>query len=113
MRPGDYGTQIIHVQIVILGHCYFQFVAAPDKLWFLVEIYSFVDYFTIPPSFVAIVLNRNWLGKYANIVPYLLLFKKSYLYAQMLLSCLMTYFKKRYICMLLLVASILLYEVLP
>ena len=40
-----------------------QFVAAPDKLWFLVEIYSFVDYFTIPPSFVAIYLNRNWLGK--------------------------------------------------
>lgn len=87
------------MQIVILGHCYFQFVAAPDKLWFLVEIYSFVDYFTIPPSFVAIVLNRNWLGKYANIVPYLLLFKKSYLYAQMLLSCLMTYFKKdTYVC---------------
>ena len=43
---------------------YFQFVAAPDKLWFLVETYSFVDYFTIPPSFVAIYLNRNWLGKY-------------------------------------------------
>ena len=41
---------------------YFQFVAAPDKLWFLVEVYSFVDYFTIPPSFVAIYLNRNWLG---------------------------------------------------
>lgn len=39
-----------------------QFVAAPDKLWFLVEIYSFVDYFTIPPSFVAVYLDRNWLG---------------------------------------------------
>jgi len=38
-------------------------VAAADKLWFLVEIYSFVDYFTIPPSFVAIYLNRNWLGR--------------------------------------------------
>ena len=45
-------------------HFYFQFVAAPDKLWFLVELYSFVDYFTIPPSFVAIYLNRNWLGKW-------------------------------------------------
>ncbi len=43
--------------------CPSQFVAAPDKLWFLVEIYSFVDYFTIPPSFVAIYLNRNWLGE--------------------------------------------------
>lgn len=38
-------------------------MAAPDKLWFLVEIYSFVDYFTIPPSFVAIYINRNWLGE--------------------------------------------------
>lgn len=47
------------------SNLYFQFVAAPDKLWFLVEIYSFVDYFTIPPSFVAIYLNRNWLGKSA------------------------------------------------
>ena len=45
----------------------FQFVAAPDKLWFLVETYSFVDYFTIPPSFVAIYLNRNWLGKFVKI----------------------------------------------
>lgn len=41
----------------------FQFVAANDKLWFWVELFSFVDYFTIPPSFVAIYLDRNWLGK--------------------------------------------------
>ena len=40
----------------------FQFVAAGDKLYFLLEVYSFVDYFTIPPSFVAIWFNRNWLG---------------------------------------------------
>ncbi|CAG5125269.1 unnamed protein product, partial [Candidula unifasciata] len=38
------------------------FVAANDKLWFWVELFSFVDYFTIPPSFVAIYLDRNWLG---------------------------------------------------
>lgn len=41
-----------------------QFVAAPDKLSFLVEIFSIVDYLTIPPSFLAIYLNRNWLGEY-------------------------------------------------
>jgi len=41
-----------------------QFLAAPDKLSFLFEIFSLVDYFTIPPSFVAIYLNRNWLGAY-------------------------------------------------
>uniref|UniRef100_A0A915IRK7 BK channel n=1 Tax=Romanomermis culicivorax TaxID=13658 RepID=A0A915IRK7_ROMCU len=38
------------------------FIAAPDKVWFLLEVYSFVDYFTIPPSFVAIYLQRNWIG---------------------------------------------------
>nr|AWJ68271.1 putative large conductance calcium-activated potassium channel BKKCa 1 [Hirudo verbana] len=41
---------------------FIRFVAAPEKLSFLVELYSLVDYFTIPPSFVAIYLNRNWLG---------------------------------------------------
>ena len=39
-----------------------QFIAASDKVWFLLDVYSFVDYFTIPPSFVAIHLQRNWLG---------------------------------------------------
>lgn len=43
-------------------------MAAPDKLWFLVEIYSFVDYFTIPPSFVAIYINRNWLGELLDLL---------------------------------------------
>lgn len=45
------------------GLTWFQFIAASDKVWFLLETYSFVDYFTIPPSFVAIYLERNWLGK--------------------------------------------------
>ncbi|KAK6018774.1 hypothetical protein OSTOST_15617, partial [Ostertagia ostertagi] len=40
----------------------FQFIAASDKVWFLLELYSFIDYCTIPPSFVAIYLQRNWLG---------------------------------------------------
>jgi len=42
-----------------------QFIAASEKLSFLVELFSLVDYFTIPPSFVAIYLNRNWLGQHA------------------------------------------------
>ncbi|RZF41590.1 hypothetical protein LSTR_LSTR000304 [Laodelphax striatellus] len=33
-----------------------------DKLWFMLEMYSFVDYFTIPPSFVSIYLDRTWIG---------------------------------------------------
>ena len=40
-----------------------QFIAASEKLSFLIELFSLVDYFTIPPSFVAIYLNRNWLGE--------------------------------------------------
>ncbi|CAF0722248.1 unnamed protein product [Didymodactylos carnosus] len=41
----------------------FNFVAAQDKLKFwCLDIHSFVDYFTIPPSFTAIVLGRNWIG---------------------------------------------------
>lgn len=43
-----------------------QFIAASDKLWFMLEMYSFVDYFTIPPSFVSIYLDRTWIGKYLN-----------------------------------------------
>mgnify|MGYP004577101593 CR=1 FL=1 len=42
--------------------CVWQFIAASDKLWFMLEMYSFVDYFTIPPSFVSIYLDRTWIG---------------------------------------------------
>lgn len=30
-------------------------------------MYSFVDYFTIPPSFVSIYLDRTWIGKIRSI----------------------------------------------
>ena len=40
----------------------FQFLAASDKFWFMLDHYSFVDYFTIPPSFVSIYLDRTWIG---------------------------------------------------
>ncbi|XP_033609663.1 calcium-activated potassium channel slowpoke isoform X19 [Cryptotermes secundus] len=41
---------------------FIRFIAASDKLWFMLEMYSFVDYFTIPPSFVSIYLDRTWIG---------------------------------------------------
>ena len=41
----------------------FQFIAANDKLLFWLEVNSFVDFFTIPPVFVSVYLNRTWLGK--------------------------------------------------
>ncbi|CAH1794980.1 unnamed protein product [Owenia fusiformis] len=57
-------TQQVDLAFNIFFMIYFfiRFVAAADKFWFLLELFSFVDYFTIPPSFVAIYLNRNWLG---------------------------------------------------
>ena len=45
-----------------LSDVFLQFIAASDKFWFMLELFSFVDYFTIPPSFVSIYLNRNWIG---------------------------------------------------
>ncbi|XP_061193987.1 calcium-activated potassium channel subunit alpha-1-like isoform X1 [Saccostrea echinata] len=48
--------------VFFLIYFFIRFVAANDKLLFWLEIFSFVDYFTIPPSFVAIYLDRNWLG---------------------------------------------------
>jgi hypothetical protein len=53
--------------LLINDVCYFslQFIAASDKFWFMLEMYSFVDYFTIPPSFVSIYLDRTWIGKIA------------------------------------------------
>jgi len=52
-----------HCAHVCVCVCVWQFIAASEKLSFLIELFSLVDYFTIPPSFVAIYLNRNWLGQ--------------------------------------------------
>ncbi|CAO2590653.1 Calcium-activated potassium channel subunit alpha-1 [Lemmus lemmus] len=40
-----------------------RFIAANDKLWFWLEVNSVVDFFTVPPVFVSVYLNRSWLGK--------------------------------------------------
>ncbi|KAK3091427.1 hypothetical protein FSP39_019809 [Pinctada imbricata] len=48
--------------VFFMIYFFIRFVAANDKLLFWMELFSFVDYFTIPPSFVAIYLDRNWLG---------------------------------------------------
>ena len=45
---------------------FIRFIAASDKFWFMLELYSFVDYFTIPPSFVSIYLDRTWIGTRAK-----------------------------------------------
>ena len=57
-------TQQIDLAFNIFFMIYFfiRFIAASDKFWFMLELYSFVDYFTIPPSFVSIYLDRTWIG---------------------------------------------------
>ncbi|XP_076350891.1 calcium-activated potassium channel slowpoke-like isoform X2 [Tachypleus tridentatus] len=57
-------TQQIDLALNIFFMVYFfiRFIAASDKLWFMLELYSFVDYFTIPPSFMSIYLDRTWIG---------------------------------------------------
>ena len=55
----------IHWTVKFVGATWqwcWQFIAAPDKFWFLLELHSFVDYFTIPPSFLSIYTNRGWIG---------------------------------------------------
>ena len=57
-------TQQIDLAFNIFFMVYFfiRFIAASDKFMFMLELYSFVDYFTIPPSFVSIYLDRTWIG---------------------------------------------------
>ncbi|XP_075589222.1 calcium-activated potassium channel slo isoform X6 [Dermatophagoides farinae] len=57
-------TQQVDLALNIFFMVYFfiRFIAASDKLWFMLELYSFVDYFTIPPSFVSIYVDRTWIG---------------------------------------------------
>ncbi|XP_071951979.1 calcium-activated potassium channel subunit alpha-1-like isoform X12 [Antedon mediterranea] len=48
--------------IFFLLYFILRFVANQEKLWCWVSIASIVDFFTIPPIFVSIVLGRTWIG---------------------------------------------------
>ncbi|KAI0979892.1 hypothetical protein GJ496_001934 [Pomphorhynchus laevis] len=48
--------------IFFLIFFFIRFIAAYNKLAFWFELSSLVDFFTVPPSFVALFLHRNWLG---------------------------------------------------
>ncbi|KAJ8022954.1 Calcium-activated potassium channel slo-1 [Holothuria leucospilota] len=39
-----------------------RFLAAQDKLWFWLSLNSIVDFATIPPIFVSLIMSRTWLG---------------------------------------------------
>ncbi|EPQ06750.1 Calcium-activated potassium channel subunit alpha-1 [Myotis brandtii] len=46
-----------------------RFIAANDKLWFWLEVNSVVDFFTVPPVFVSVYLNRSWLAHTSVALP--------------------------------------------
>ncbi|XP_077999015.1 calcium-activated potassium channel subunit alpha-1-like [Glandiceps talaboti] len=48
--------------LIFLLYFGLRFIAATDRLWFWLELNSLVDFFTIPPIFVSIYLERHWLG---------------------------------------------------
>uniref|UniRef100_A0A4W4HLS4 BK channel n=1 Tax=Electrophorus electricus TaxID=8005 RepID=A0A4W4HLS4_ELEEL len=59
----DFTLQVDMVfNIFFLLYFGLRFIAANDKLMFWLEVNSIVDFFTVPPVFVSIYLNRSWLG---------------------------------------------------
>ncbi|XP_035389331.1 calcium-activated potassium channel subunit alpha-1-like [Electrophorus electricus] len=59
----DFTLQVDMVfNVFFLLHFGLRFIAANDKLKFWLEVNSVVDFFTVPPVFVSMYLNRSWLG---------------------------------------------------
>ncbi|XP_041722166.1 calcium-activated potassium channel subunit alpha-1 isoform X3 [Coregonus clupeaformis] len=59
----DFTLQIdMFFNVFFLLYFGLRFIAANDKLWFWLEVNSVVDFFTVPPVFVSVYLNRSWLG---------------------------------------------------
>ena len=57
------GIFFLYLDVLLI----FQFIAASDKFWFLLELESFVDFFTIPQSIVSIYLDRTWIGEHCTL----------------------------------------------
>ena len=50
------------LNVLFMAYFFMRFIAANDKLIFMFQLYTMVDFFTIPPSFVSLVLGRVWIG---------------------------------------------------
>ena len=50
------------LNILFMAYFFMRFIAANDKLVFMFQLYTMVDFFTIPPSFVSLILGRVWIG---------------------------------------------------
>ncbi|XP_071828817.1 calcium-activated potassium channel subunit alpha-1-like isoform X36 [Apostichopus japonicus] len=48
--------------IFFLLYFILRFLAAQDKFWFWLSLNSVVDFATIPPIFVSLIMSRTWLG---------------------------------------------------
>lgn len=48
--------------VFFLAYFILQFIAAHDKMMFWLDLFSIIDFFTIPPCFVTLLINRSWIG---------------------------------------------------
>ena len=52
----------VFLNVLFMAYFFMRFIAANDKLVFMFQLYTIVDFFTIPPSFVSVILGRVWIG---------------------------------------------------
>ncbi len=52
----------VFLNVLFMAYFFMRFIAANDKLVFMFQLYTLVDFFTIPPSFVSVILGRVWIG---------------------------------------------------
>ncbi|OQV21024.1 Calcium-activated potassium channel slowpoke [Hypsibius exemplaris] len=57
----DWQLELI-CSVYLLIDFFIRFIAAHNKVRFMFEIYSIVDYLTIPPAFLVVVLDHHWTG---------------------------------------------------
>ena len=50
------------LNVLFMSYFFMRFIAANDKLVFMFQLYTMIDFFTIPPSFVSLILGRVWIG---------------------------------------------------
>lgn len=50
------------LNVLFMSYFFMRFRAANDKLVFMFQLYTMIDFFTIPPSFVSLILGRVWIG---------------------------------------------------
>ena len=88
-----------------MSYFFMRFIAANDKLVFMFQLYTMIDFFTIPPSFVSLILGRVWIGlrclrimrlnSFPEILQYLNILETA---RSIRLLCLISSYPKWYIC---------------